>query len=344
MTGPALPQDLLDRDTGEAVRRLALAQLDRAAEARRALEEGEDSEALHDFRVALRRLRTLLRAYPRDLGDAVGGKARRRLKRLAGATNAARDAEVGLLELDRLLPEPTRSQRRGLAFLRERLERTLAATHRSATGELLPTFDQLAGRLTDRLGRYRIELRLDGAPVVASFRRDLAERLRGLWGAFAGALAAARDGDDAAVHAARIAAKRLRYLIEPACEGLSSAKPALARLRALQDILGEVNDLRQLADIAARAAAELEATALRALASGSEKVRRPPERTGLREIERRIAPRRAALRERLSDEWLNDEATASAALGEAMRRLEAELGGERAQRTRRANAASVKAT
>src|SRR5690606_27012194 len=52
------PAGLLDRPLAEAARRIALAELERAARARSALAEGSDPEALHDLRVALRRLRS----------------------------------------------------------------------------------------------------------------------------------------------------------------------------------------------------------------------------------------------------------------------------------------------
>ena len=58
-----IPADLLARPAEEAVRRLALVQLERAAAARSQLVEGDREEALHDFRVALRRLRSLLRSH-----------------------------------------------------------------------------------------------------------------------------------------------------------------------------------------------------------------------------------------------------------------------------------------
>ena len=60
-----LPADLLDRPAEEAVRRLALASSSARRRRARALVDGDDPEALHDFRVALRRLRSLLRALPR---------------------------------------------------------------------------------------------------------------------------------------------------------------------------------------------------------------------------------------------------------------------------------------
>ena len=56
----------------EAARRLVRRQLETArAEAPR-LHDAADAEALHDFRVALRRLRSLLRAWRKVLAPLVG--------------------------------------------------------------------------------------------------------------------------------------------------------------------------------------------------------------------------------------------------------------------------------
>jgi CHAD domain-containing protein len=55
------------------------------------MDEPSDKEALHDFRVALRRLRSLMRAYQAYLRGSQAKKLRQRLKALAGSTNLARD-------------------------------------------------------------------------------------------------------------------------------------------------------------------------------------------------------------------------------------------------------------
>ena len=76
-----IPADLLTRPAEEAVRRLALVQLERAAEARTQLVEGDRNEALHDFRVALRRLRSLLRSHRSRFSVEFPKKALRRRSR-----------------------------------------------------------------------------------------------------------------------------------------------------------------------------------------------------------------------------------------------------------------------
>ena len=45
------------------------------------------------------------------------------------------------------------------------------------------------------------------------------------------------------VHAARIAAKRVRYLLDPVKHGVPEARAALKLLKSLQDDFGELHDL-----------------------------------------------------------------------------------------------------
>src|SRR6266702_3511109 len=89
-------QELIDRSAEEGARVVALGLLSDADQAARALELQDDDEALHDFRVALRRLRSVLRAFRPWLAGTVRRKHEKRLKRLGRGTNAARDAEVQL--------------------------------------------------------------------------------------------------------------------------------------------------------------------------------------------------------------------------------------------------------
>src|SRR5580765_6278481 len=95
------PPDLLTRPADETARRLALRQLDEVVQARAALEQADDPDALHDFRVALRRLRSCLRSYREQVKPSVGRRLRRRLRRMARTTGASRDLEVQLQWLHR---------------------------------------------------------------------------------------------------------------------------------------------------------------------------------------------------------------------------------------------------
>src|ERR1700680_2117802 len=88
--------EILERSPEEGARRLALAYLDQAAAALPRLADPEDGEALHDLRVALRRLRGCLESYADQLGDSVPKKLARRLRRLARATGPGRAAQVAI--------------------------------------------------------------------------------------------------------------------------------------------------------------------------------------------------------------------------------------------------------
>lgn len=331
-----LPEDLLDRPLAEATRRIALGELERAARARAALAAGGDPEALHDLRVALRRLRSQLRAWRGELGPRVGRKLRRRLRDLADSTNPGRDAEVGA-ELARRLAEEARStapasarraaaEARAAAALAERLEARRDQVYAELGRVGIARFDALHERLRERLGTWQV--RLDaGAVDTTSLRAALAEEIRGHARTLAEALAHAgsADGGDAAAHRARIEAKRLRYLIEPVAGELEAAREPLAALRALQDLLGDANDLAVLtAELAADAAEAERARLATAAGTPTPAVRGDGGRAGRSALARRLGARRAELRRRFDQDWTGDGARA-ARLADALDGLVAAL-------------------
>jgi CHAD domain-containing protein len=89
---------------------------------------GGDAEAVHDFRVALRRLRTLLRVARKPYGERRIRAIGESLGRFADATGALRDEEVlrqVLAELE--LPDEARAAVEGFAERRARVERSRRA-------------------------------------------------------------------------------------------------------------------------------------------------------------------------------------------------------------------------
>ncbi len=315
--GRELPSDLLARPAAEGARRLALALLARAEEADARLPDPEETEALHDFRVAIRRLRSTLRAYRPHLADSVGRKLRARLRALAAATNPGRDSEVQLSWLAGVRPSLRPHERRGHAWLAARLEERRDAAYRRVHDEVRQGFAALAPRLRKRLSRYRVEVQLEEGWHPVSMRQALAGELEGHAAALAAALGEVRSlADEAKAHEARIEAKRLRYLLEPFADDLAGAKEAVKRLRALQDLLGELNDAHLLAaevgraieDAAAARARDLHELALAGEADRLRTAQRRGERAGLLALTRRLAERREQLFARLAKEWLADGA------------------------------------
>jgi CHAD domain-containing protein len=126
---------LLDLPPDDATRRIALDFLAHAEAARHRLVDPADAEALHDFRVAVRRLRSTLAAYKPELAGSVGKREARRLRTAARGTNAGRDLEVQLAWLDVQRGRMYSRQRPGAAWLRARLA---AAKPRAPWGRRRP--------------------------------------------------------------------------------------------------------------------------------------------------------------------------------------------------------------
>jgi CHAD domain-containing protein len=339
---------LLARPPEEGARRLALGFLDQAAEARPRL-GSDDDEALHDFRVGLRRLRSCLQAYNGELGESVPGKLAKRLERLAAATGEGRDTEVQIEWLRAQAPALARHQRPGLRWLLDRLEARKEKAYGRIEGRVAARFDELAADLRERLSVYTAEVHLDRAAPArrATLGRSAAAILAGEVANLRDRLAAIGGPDDALrAHKARIAAKRLRCLLEPLADELAdagraadaagtaapAAKPLVKRVKALQDLLGELHDAHvlegELADALAAAAAE-RAAALYAATLAEEPddkllraERRRARESGILALARLNRERRDRLYREADEGWLGGRADAFlaevAALGEVL--------------------------
>ncbi len=322
MQPPASPVPPLvlwaERDPDEGARRLALGFLDQATMAKSRLADPDDTEALHDFRVGLRRLRSTLRSYRQVLGKSVGKKLATRLKALADATGEGRDAEVALAWLDSVVQSEAAplatTARPGHRWLRFRL----AAVRERAYGEIAERieedFEPLAERFRERLSVYRREVRLDANPQASRLGEVAAAELDELSQRIAKELAAIGSADDEeGGHRARITAKRIRYLLEPFAAECAEARTAAKRLKQLQELLGELHDAHVLEQTLAGAAAEAGAERARRLfdlalaerpAADLAAARRRPVESGLIELGRRNRARRDELFARLADGWL----------------------------------------
>ncbi len=250
---PAPP--LLPRPPEEGARLLALAFLDQAKAARPRLDDPDDDEALHDFRVALRRLRSCLQAYAEPLGDSIPKKLQKRLRRLADATGAGRDTEVQIEWLHKQGGKPGGSpaarlaaaHRPGYTWLLGRLREQKRDAYRELGEEVADEFSGLEAALRRRLSVYQTEVRLDrdtprrtlGA-VVAEILAGQADELRDHLDRIDG------PGAEAEAHRARIRAKRLRYLLEPFRDEVPAAAGLVQQVKSLQDLLGELHDAHLL--------------------------------------------------------------------------------------------------
>lgn len=205
-----------------------------------ALVEARDGEALHQMRVAIRRLRAAVTTFRALVGAARADAPGNDLRWLMGHLGPARDADVFLAEvLDPVAREI--GEQPGLAPLRAmslaareaRLEAAVAAV-----GEA--RFARLAEALEDWIAG--LPEPPEGEPDVVTFAR---KRLKSRWrkvvrpGRRFGRLT---EGER---HALRIQVKKLRYALDalsPAVEGKGTG-PLLSHLGRLQDQLGALNDV-----------------------------------------------------------------------------------------------------
>jgi len=308
-----LPDDLLQRPAAQAARLIALRLLDDATEALSRLGTGDDPEALHDFRVAIRRLRSTLRAYKPLLRGSVRKKQRRQLGEIARATNPGRDAEVQLGWLRGQAERLTPRERTDLRWLEARLEERVNEEYAQVEARIRRDFGKVSQRLRRRLAVYEQEVRSDGQTPL-TLGAAAAEELRRSAADLTSRLEIVTTPEDAkTAHAARIAAKRVRYLLEPIASQLPDGGGAalVRRFKGVQDRFGDLADSHQfeealavaLAEAAAERARRTLAASLEPAESGSSPGGGRDPRAGIIAIAKLVRARRNAVFGRIRG-WL----------------------------------------
>lgn len=238
------PGGLLRRDAEEAVRLIALDFVAQAREAAPRCLDPEDAEGLHDFRVSIRRLRSTLSAWKGLLRGVVTKRDRRTLAGFQKRTGSSRDAEVALEWLEEQVDELAPEHRPGYEWVEARLRSEAAAPAGDAHQAVCAEFIEWAAGSESRL-----EGPVPAEGVGPPYPQMLAERLARI--AYRLELCVDGLGDDRkrGPHRVRIAAKRLRYLVEPVRAESDVAVSAVERCKRLQDVLGTLNDANVLGDL-----------------------------------------------------------------------------------------------
>ena len=202
---------------------------------------GEDPEELHDMRVASRRLRSAFQSF----GDALPAREKRfepELKYFAAVLGEVRDLDVQLAQLDEWKAEASEEDCASLEELREvLLQRRRAARERMLAELDSRRYERLVDTLSRmlRLGPSRRN-RLARAPVTEAAPDLVRQSYR----------KARKTGDKLGpdsppehYHKLRKRGKRLRYLLEFLEEVYGKPSRRLVkRTKALQDVLGEMQD------------------------------------------------------------------------------------------------------
>lgn len=263
-----------DTDSAQrAARVIALRALDSVIDARDGIRK-RDPESVHQFRVALRRLRSWIYMYGPSLHDTLHKRTLRRLRVIADATTELRDLDVQI--------EWLRAERKALGKARlgaakwilNRLNADRQRAWRKFRKVLIADFAKTERSLRRELNQYVVTHDLRSEDPVDEMRAITAHLMHEQGKALAVALQRIRSVDDTnRLHRARIIAKRTRYALQPLAAhapGLTSIADDLTRF---QDVVGELRDAQLLAHRVTRELSYV--TAERAALVASEHVYRP---------------------------------------------------------------------
>jgi CHAD domain-containing protein len=229
-----------NRETGSApaeerdrAREIVASRGDDVVRARRRVLRRGSGEAIHDLRVATRRLQAALEVFGARLPERPRRRLDRRARKIRRQLGAARNARVLLGLLRRFRAHPGTAENRFVAGLVRRLDRSAGSSGRSKGRRTLPgvrkRIQALLRAMADRAGSA-------AAPAGAALQGRVEAVLR------AGSVA--RQGDPESMHRLRIAVKRYRYVLEVLAEaGAPMPRPAIGEARALQRELGRLHDL-----------------------------------------------------------------------------------------------------
>lgn len=250
-----------DLDAAAAFQTIARNALSQIAANGVVLRAADSVEAVHQLRVAVRRLRSAMSTFKAVIADAQAAEIKSELKWLAGALDEARDLDVFAqdnadlapedLDLSTLAPLVDAARRKGHA-------KAAAAASSGRFRELVlnaTAWVETGAWLTSHSGRKRRMTPVTDFAVDALDHRRKVLLKRG---------AHLKTVDDAARHEARIAGKKLRYTAEaftPLFDPVE-ARAFIKRLKRLQDQLGALNDTAVAAELVERL--HLEGLALKA--------------------------------------------------------------------------------
>jgi CHAD domain-containing protein len=203
-----------------------------------------DTEFLHDYRVALRKLRSVLSLFRGVFDETERLRLQTETRALMVRTGALRDLDVQLLDraaYREILPVGLHD---GLDLLFDRLARQRAREQRQLARWLRsPDYAAAVSALRDRLDDpARAAAGPHGARPAGDLLRDLVGQRWKKTGAAARRLGV--HSSDEELHDLRIRCKKLRYLLDFSTPvfGAAGLRPLVRPLKELQEELGLFND------------------------------------------------------------------------------------------------------
>jgi CHAD domain-containing protein len=224
--------------------------------------KGNKPEAIHDIRVASRRLQQVLDLLYLPPRPAKVRKLRSTIRRARRVLSDLRNCDVLLERVERVLGRKRASRREAWEAFRGYLQQRREQSFRKASRELSKlNLSALYVRLREHLklsGQPSARLAPQSAPAAIPMgdrddllRARLDAALRETWSSLETLIAQAREAPEAtALHAVRIGAKKVRYLMEVIHElDVPGSDRALSSLRHLQQHLGDWHDLQVLEEM-----------------------------------------------------------------------------------------------
>jgi len=237
------------------VRVLALRQLNRFISYEAKVLKGDQAEAIHDMRVATRRLQQVLDLLYSKPREPELRRMRRQIRRCRRVLGEVRNCDVLLEYVGKLLGRKRSARREAWTavhhfLLIRRSDSFQRAMRKLGKINLAVFYVNMKEFLhREKASQHSIEHsnRSTGA-LHPDFVKHLTGALESAWGRFEQQVAQShRHSRPEIIHASRIATKRLRYLLEIIHElGTAGSADALVWLRQLQTHLGDWHDLEVL--------------------------------------------------------------------------------------------------
>jgi len=248
-------------DDWNKVRKLAFRHLNRFISLEPKVLKGDDPDAIHDMRVASRRLQQVLDLiFPTPL-PREARRLRRKIRRCRRALGDVRNCDVLVQLAERRLARRRSPDREAWTavkhYLQERRTESFARAIRKLSKVNLAVFYMRSKAILDRL-----RPKSNSAPITlplvhpdgtapGPFPARLAQALERVSSEFEKQVAASHsEASAASIHAARIGAKRLRYLLEVVSHfAVPGSSDALSWLRRIQQHLGDWHDMEVLEEM-----------------------------------------------------------------------------------------------
>ena len=241
-TPPILPDDPMS----EAGRKIFAHQFSRMQAHQPGSRHGQNIESVHQMRVAIRRMRSLFKLIKAHYEPGTVKKYSRKLRKTARLLGFIRDLDVLMLDLRTFRQaQPPTDQRRW-----DDLLQTLDGDRHAYRQRLNDWFDRPAyQRFIVRFQQFSTQPGNGAAPVTPPWtphqvRHVLPLLLHQRLAQVKAYQTVLPEASDPTLHALRVECKQLRYALEFFQPALgTTAAPFIVEVKAMQDMLGRMNDI-----------------------------------------------------------------------------------------------------